>query len=70
MEGRKRNRRYRIVKRCMDENSPVSGQLEWGECGQEKRAYIQRYTDCIQVLFHMGLLKENEGLKWAEEMEL
>ena len=54
----------------MDENSPVSGQLEWGECGQGKRAYIQRYADCIQVLFHKGLLIENEGLKCAEEMEL
>ena len=37
---------------------------------EEKRAYIQGYADCIQVLFHVGLLKENEGLKWAEEMEL
>ncbi len=37
---------------------------------QEKRAYIQGYADCIQVLYHMGLLKENEGLKWAEKMEL
>lgn len=37
---------------------------------QEKRAYIQGYADCVQVLFHMGLLKENEGLKWAEKMEL
>ena len=37
---------------------------------QEKRAYIQGYVDCIQVLFHMGLLKENEGLKWAEKMQM
>ena len=35
---------------------------------QEKRAYIQGYVDCVQVLHHMGLLKENEGLKWAEKM--
>ena len=37
---------------------------------QEKRAYIQGYADCIQMLFHMGLLKENEGMKWADKMEL
>ena len=37
---------------------------------QERRAYIQGYADCIQVLFHMGLLKENEGLKWAEKMDV
>ncbi len=37
---------------------------------QEKRAYIQGYADCIQVLFHMGLLKENEGLRWAEKMDV
>ena len=33
----------------------------------EKRAYIQGYADCVQALYHMGLLKENEGLKWAEK---
>lgn len=33
---------------------------------QELRAYIQGYVDCVQVLYYMGLLKENEGLKWAE----
>ena len=44
--------------------------LEDFASAQEKRAYIQGYADCVQVLFHMGLLKENEGLKWAEKMEL
>ena len=44
--------------------------LEDFASAQEKRAYIQGYVDCIQVLYHMGLLKENEGLKWAEKMEL
>ena len=39
--------------------------LEDFASAQEKRAYIQGYADCIQVLFHMGLLKENEGLKWG-----
>ena len=34
---------------------------------QERRAYIQGYVDCVQVLFHMGLLKETEGLKWPEK---
>ena len=37
---------------------------------QEKRAYIQGYADCIQVLYHMGILKENKGLKWVEEMDV
>ena len=44
--------------------------LEDFASAQEKRAYIQGYADCIQVLYHMGLLKENEGLKWAEKMDL
>ena len=44
--------------------------LEDFASAQEKRAYIQGYADCIQVLYHMGPLKENEGLKWAEKMEL
>lgn len=35
---------------------------------QELRSYIQGYVDCVQVLYHMGLLKENEGLKWMEKM--
>ena len=37
---------------------------------QEKRAYIQGYVDCVQALWHMGLLKENKGLKWAERMDV
>lgn len=37
---------------------------------QEKRAYIQGYADCVQVLYHMGLLKENKGLKWVKKMNL
>ena len=44
--------------------------LEDFSSAQEKRAYIQGYADCIQVLFHMGLLKENEGLKWAGKMDV
>ena len=48
------------MKECMEDFASV----------QEKRAYIQGYADCIQVLFHMGLLKENERMKWAEKMEL
>lgn len=36
---------------------------------QELRAYIQGYVDCVQALYHMGLLKENERLKWAEKMD-
>ena len=60
------------------ESLPADGQEraeEMKECledfssAQEKRAYIQGYADCIQVLFHMGLLKENEELKWAGKME-
>ena len=37
---------------------------------QELRAYIQGYVDCVQTLYHIGILKENEGLKWAKQMEL
>ena len=44
--------------------------LEDFASAQEKRAYIQGYADCIQVLYHMGILKGNEGLKWAKKMEL
>ncbi|MDE6607133.1 MAG: hypothetical protein K2K54_05170 [Lachnospiraceae bacterium] len=29
---------------------------------QELRAYIQGYVDCVQVLYHMGILKENDEL--------
>lgn len=43
--------------------------LEDFASAQEKRAYIQGYADCVQVLYHMGLLKENEGLKWAEKVD-
>lgn len=44
--------------------------LEDFASAQEKRAYIQGYADCVQVLYHMGLLKENEGLQWAEKMDV
>ncbi len=44
--------------------------LEDFASAQEKQAYIQGYVDCIQALYHMGLLKENEGLKWVEKMDI
>lgn len=44
--------------------------LEDFASAQEMRAYIQGYADCVQALYHMGILKENEGLKWAEKMDL
>ena len=44
--------------------------LEDFASAQEKRAYIQGYVDCVQALYHLRLLKENEGLKWAEKMDL
>ncbi len=34
---------------------------------QELRAYIQGYVDCVQALYHMGLLKTTEGLRWKEK---
>lgn len=37
---------------------------------QELRAYIQGYVDCVQTLYHIGLLKEDEGLKWAKKMDV
>lgn len=33
---------------------------------QELPTYIQGYVDCVQALYHMGLLKENERLTWKE----
>lgn len=36
---------------------------------QELRAYIQGYVDCVQVLYHMGLLNENKGLEWGGETD-
>ena len=42
--------------------------LEDFASAQEKRAYIQGYVDCVQMLYHMGLLKENGGPKWEEKM--
>ncbi len=45
------------MKECLEDFASV----------QERRAYIQGYVDCVQVLFHMGLLKETEGLKWPEK---
>lgn len=44
--------------------------LEDFASAQEKRAYIQGYVDCVQILYHMGLLKGNEGLQWAKETEM
>ena len=61
------------------ETLPAEGQEkaeEMKECledfasAQEKCAYIQGYADCVQALYHMGLLKENEGLKWAEKPDV
>ena len=54
------------------ETLPADGQEkaeEMKECledfssAQEKRAYIQGYVDCVQVLFHIGLLTANPNLK-------
>lgn len=36
---------------------------------QEQRGYMQGYVDCVQVLYHMGLLNENGEMKWVEKME-
>lgn len=33
---------------------------------QELRAYIQGYVDCVQVLYHMGLLKKSKNLVWEK----
>ena len=37
---------------------------------QELRAYIQGYVDCVQVLYHMGLLKQAEGLNYGEKIDM
>jgi len=44
--------------------------LEDFASAQEKRICIQGYADCVQALYHMGLLKENEGLKWEERTDV
>jgi len=44
--------------------------LEDFASAQEKRAYIQGYVDCVQALYHMGLLKENPHLKWKNETDI
>ena len=40
-----------------------------GIAAVEEDVYIQGYANCVQVLFHMGLLRKTEGLKWPEKME-
>ena len=42
----------------------IKGCQEDFASAQELRAYIQGYADCVQALHHMGLLKENKGIKW------
>lgn len=44
--------------------------LEDFSSAQEKRAYIQGYADCVQILYHMGLLKENQELKWIGKNDM
>lgn len=34
---------------------------------QELRAYIQGYVDCVQALYHMGIIRETEGLQWMDK---
>ena len=58
--GKRRNLNAEEMKECQEDLASA----------QEKRAYIQGYADCIQVLYHMGILKENKGLKWVEEMDV
>lgn len=43
--------------------------LEDFASAQELRAYMQGYVDCVQALYHMGLLKNNKELKWAEKAD-
>ena len=45
------------IKECQDDFASA----------QELRAYIQGYVDCVQVLYHMGILKHAEGLNWMEK---
>lgn len=52
----KQREKVEEIKECQDDLTSA----------QELRAYIQGYADCVQALYHMGLLKENEDLKWME----
>ena len=44
--------------------------LEDFASAQEKRAYIQGYVDCVQALYHIGILKKNKKLKipWKQNV--
>lgn len=48
--------RLEEIKECLEDYASA----------MEKRAYMQGYVDCVQVLYHMGILKENPGLKMPE----
>ena len=50
--------RLEEIKECLEDYASV----------MEKRAYMQGYVDCVQVLYHMDLLKENPGLKMPEKI--
>ena len=58
--SRKDREQVEVMKEC----------LEIYASEREKRSYMQGYVDCVQVLYHMGLLKKNEKLKWIEKMDV
>lgn len=66
--GGKRSRNGKCFwKPCLQEKAEeMKERLEDFASAQEKRAYIQG----LRTACHMGLLKENEGLKWAEKMDV
>ena len=50
--------RLEEIKECLEDYASA----------MERRAYMQGYVDCVQVLYHMELLKENPGLKVPESV--
>ena len=40
----------------------------WKEKEQELWAYIQGYVDCVQALYHRGIIRETEGLQWLDKI--
>ena len=73
--GRKRSRSGKCFWKPLpageqEKAEEMKERLEDFVSAKEKRAYIQGYVDCVQGLYHMGLLKENEGLKWTQTIDV
>jgi len=62
-----------IARWCSSSDEKWKGkEQEWEDfsSAQELRAYIQGYVDCVQALYHMGLLNENKELKIHQKQKI